>query len=187
MLMDEVPLMPEESELPDAVRAVRDMRRRKFAWHYVFGGADGAAAARAAGYSDVAEGAKVRAHGLLQREDVRAAIVALTSRYLFSLAPKAVLRLGAILDNPKHAKHVKAIELVLDRVGLHAKTEVEVNHTVTVNHTDEALEQLRTLKALGVPREKLIEAFGYSGLARYENMLASQARPVPALIEGQDE
>jgi len=183
-MKDVVPLMPDASDLPEAVRGLRDERWRKFAWGYVFGGGEGAAAARFAGYSDAGEGCKVRAHGLLQRDEIQAAIKALTGKYLFSLAPKAILRLGEILDNPKHAKHAKAIEMVLDRTGHGGVTDVNVNVSgeLTVNHTDQALNDLRALLELGVSREKLIEVFGFSGLSRYEKMLAEQG---PKLIEGE--
>lgn len=182
-----VPLMPDIDDLPEAVRKLRDERRRKFVWAYVFGGANGAAAARVAGYSDAGEACKVRANGLLQRNDIQDAIKALTGKYLFSLAPKAVLRLGEILDNPKHAKHVKAIEMVLDRTGNEARTgvDVHVSGDLTVNHTDKALEDLRILRDAGVPREKLIEAFGFSGLSRYEQMLIEEDRRAGRLIEGE--
>ena len=151
-------------------------------WGYVFGGGEGAAAARIAGYSDAGEACKVRAHSLLQRDEIQDAIKALTGKYLFSLAPKAVLRLGEILDNPKHSKHTKAIEMVLDRTGHGAATDVNVNvqGEVTVNHTDAALENLRSMLELGVPREKLEGIFGFSGLSRYEKMLAERG---PKVIE----
>jgi hypothetical protein len=42
---------------------------------------------------------------------------------------------------------------------------------VTVNHTDAAIEDLRRLLALKVPREELVQIFGFSGLDRYEKML----------------
>jgi hypothetical protein len=45
---------------------------------------------------------------------------------------------------------------------------------------DAAIEDLRRLKMLGVPREQLIETFGYSGLDRYEKLLAERQ---PKLIE----
>lgn len=180
-----MPLMPDEAGLPDEFRGLRDARRKAFVWNYVFNGAQGAAAARAAGYSDVAEGAKVRAHGLLQRDDVNDAIRALCSKFLFSLAPKALLRLGEILDDPKHPKLAKAIEMTLDRTGHAAATQVDVNvsGSVQLNHTDEAVDQLATLRELGVPREKLLETFGYSGLARYEKMLDERDRRAGKLIE----
>jgi Terminase small subunit len=181
-----IPLMPELGELPPELRDMRDARRRMFVWNYVFNGSNGSAAAILAGYSNASEAAKVTAHHLLQRDDVQAAIKALCGRYLFSLAPKAIMRLGEILDNPKHGKHTKAIEMVLDRTGHAAASDVNVNlqGEVTVNHQDAALENLRSLLGMGVPREKLIEMFGFSGLTRYEKMLAEQDRRSGKLIEG---
>ena len=172
--------MPTLGDLPEQFRDLKDERRRAFAWHYVFNGANGAAAAKAAGYSDASEGAKVRAHSLLQRDDVQEAIKALCSRYLFSLAPKAILRLDQLLDDPKHPKHDKAIEMALSRSGHGDKSTVDVNVNVQVNHTDQALKDLQMLKDMGASREMLLETFGYSGLERYEKMLASQK-----VIEGE--
>jgi hypothetical protein len=180
---DITPIMPDLADLPEQLRDLKDPRRRGFAWAYVFNGANGAAAARAAGYSDHLDACKVRAHGLLQRDDVQEAIKALCSRYLFSLAPKAILRLDELLDNPKHPKHDKAIEMALSRSGHGEKSTVDVNvsGSVTVNHTDQALNDLKMLKEMKVPRETLLETFGYSGLERYEKMLLARA-PV---IEGE--
>jgi hypothetical protein len=50
--------------------------------------------------------------------------------------------------------------------------DVNVSGEITFSHTDAALDDLRALKALMVPREKLVEVFGFSGLDRYEKMLA---------------
>jgi hypothetical protein len=181
-----VPIMPALHELPDALRELRDARHRAFVWNYVFNGANGSAAARVAGYSDHLEAAKVRAHHLLQRDDIQAAMAALTGRYLFTLAPKAILRLDALLDDPRHPKHVKAIELTLDRTGHPGKTTVDVNvsGSVQVNHIDAALNDLGRMLDMGVPREKLVEAFGFSGLQRFEKMLAERRAREPRQIEG---
>lgn len=181
--MSEIPLMPELAALPEPLRDLKDERWRRFVWAYVFNGANGAAAARAAGYSDVAEAAKVRAHALLQRDDIGAAIKALCTKYLFSLAPKAILRLEQLLDDPRHPKHDKAIEMALSRAGHGEKSSVDVrvSGSVEINHTDAALADLRRLKELGVPREKLIEVFGFSGLPRYEKMLALADARVPTI------
>lgn len=188
-MKDIVPIMPELGDLPEQLRDLKDPRRRAFSWFYVFNGANGAAAARAAGYSDASEGAKVTAHGLLQRDDVQEAIKALCTRYLFSLAPKAILRLDELLDNPKHPKHDKAIEMALSRSGHGERSTVDVNvsGSLTLNHTDQALKDLEMLKGMGAAREMLIETFGFSGLERYERMLADRARLAAPVIDGEFE
>jgi hypothetical protein len=174
------PLMPPLADLPEELRNLRDDRWRRFVWGYVFNGANGAAAARAAGFSDLSEAAKVRAHALLQRDEIQAAIKALMTRHLFSLGPKAALRLDELLDNPKHPQHAKAIDMALDRAGHGQKStlDVNLNGSVTVNHTDAAIEDLRRLLVLKVPREELVQIFGFSGLDRYEKMLAIADRRV---------
>lgn len=172
--LDTIPIMPDAADLPETLRDLKKPEWRKFVWAYVFNGANGAAAARAAGYSDHMERCKVTAHGLLQRDDVADAVKALCTKYLFSLAPKAILRLNELLDNPNHPKHDKAIDMALSRSGHGEKSTLDVNlsGSVSVNHTDAALDDLRRLKALGLAREKLVEIFGFSGLDRYEKMLA---------------
>lgn len=171
---DVIPIMPLPDLLPEALRNLPQDRWRRFVWNYVFNGAQGAAAARAAGYPDSSEAAKVRACELLQRDEIVEAIDALTAKYLFTLAPRAVLRLSELLDNPKHPKHDKAISMVLGATGHGEKSTVEhkFSGSVTVNHTDAALEDLRRFKALNFTREQLLGIFGFSGLDRYEKMLA---------------
>lgn len=170
-----VPFMPPVMDLPPAMQALRQERERAFVWLYMFNGANGAKAAREAGYSDVKEGAKVRAHALLHRIDIQEALRELTGRYLFSLAPVATIRLGALLKSKNEKVALKAVDMTLSRTGFSERAALDVNVSggVTVNHTDAAVEDLRRLVALGVPREKLIETFGFSGLSRYEKLLAA--------------
>lgn len=185
-----IPLLPALSDLPDAVRSLRTERERVFVWTYMFNGGNGADAARLAGYSDKSEGAKVQAHHLLQREEVQHALRELCTKYLFSLAPKAIFKLGVLLDSENEKVALKAVDMTLSRTGHSERTALDVNvgGSVTVNHTTAAVDDLRRLKSLGVPREKLIETFGHSGLSRYEKMLAASeaAKAVPAIIEGED-
>jgi len=168
-------------------------RERKFVWAYLINtmnddgskSGHGAQSARDAGYSDVANGAKVRAHGLLHRQEVVEAIQEVAARELKGMVLPAVAALGRLLHRPDHPDHRKAAETILDRVGMGTRTALDVNvsGSVTVNHTDEALEQLRMLLELGVPREKLVETFGFSGLGRYERMLAEKEGRSPKVIE----
>jgi hypothetical protein len=173
------------------VQALRD-RERRFVWAYLINsmteiGANGAQSARDAGYSDASEGAKVRAHHLLHRTDVQDAIQELAARELRGLALPALAALGSILKKPDHPDRQKVALSILSRVGLaeQAGINLQVSGSVQVNHTDEALEELAILMRLGVPREKLLETFGFSGLTRYEKMLAEREARSPKLIEGE--
>lgn len=184
----EAPVLPDISTLPEAVQALRTDRERLFCWHYMWNGANGAKAARAAGYSDVKEGAKVRAHGLLTREDIQTALRELGQRYLYSLQPKALIRLNGLLDSDNERVVAKAVEMTLSRTGLSERTAVDLNvngEVRVVDHTKAAVEDLKRLLALGVPREKLIETFGHMGLSRYEKLLAAEnAKLIETTVDG---
>jgi hypothetical protein len=186
-MADVVPLIPPVSDLPEAVQALRSDRERVFVWTYMFNGGNGTRAAKAAGYSDASEGCKVRAHGLLQRANVQSALRELCGKYLFSLAPIALVKLRDHLHSENEKISQKAVDMTLSRTGFSERTAMDVNVTgsVQVNHTTAAVEDLRRLMQLGVPREKLVETFGFSGLSRYEKML--EAADKAKLIEHQAE
>jgi hypothetical protein len=176
-----------QAELGPKMAACSEMER-KFAWAYVVNCDDnGAQAARDAGYSDAGEGCKVRAHELLHRERVLAAIEELGRKAFRGQLIPAIRANKHLIDNSKHPDHAGAVHKTLSRLGFGERTGVDVNVSgeVSVNHTDQALEDLRTLMGLGVPREKLVEVFGFSGLSRYEGMLAEQDARRPKLIKGE--
>lgn len=160
------------TDLGPKMLACSDLERR-FIWAYLMNGGDGAAAARAAGYSDVAEGAKVRAHECLQRDRVIEAMHEVSWKSMRGLSLAAVAETARILRQGTDADRLKAAFGILNRTGFGEKTTVQHHHTgsIELSHTDAALEALSYLKSMSVPREKLIEQFGHSGLARYEKML----------------
>jgi len=179
------------SEFGPKVQSLRD-RERKFVWAYLINsmtqvGANGAQSARDAGYSDSSEGAKVRAHHLLHRMDVQEAIQELAARELRGLALPAIAALASILRKADHPDRQKVALSVLSRLGMGEQSALNLNVSgeIRINHTDAALEDLRRLLELGVPREKLVETFGYSGLERYEKMLSEADRRAGKLIEGE--
>jgi len=184
MASDLTPVLPPLQSLPEAVQSLRTERERLFCWFYMWNGANGADAARKAGYSDVKEGAKVRAHELLTRQDIIDALGELGRRYLYSLQPKALVRLNGLLDSENERVVVKATEMVLSRTGLSERHTLDVNHSGSVgivDHTQAAVADLRRLKLMGVPKEELERVFGFSGLSRYEKLLAAEDAK---LIEG---
>jgi hypothetical protein len=173
-----------ELELGPKMQACGD-RERLFVWHYVTGeDGDATAAARMAGFVDSGTGAiRVAAHRLMHRDRVLAAIEEVAGKAFRGLLAPAVRATRRMIENEKHSDHSKVVLSTLSRLGKSERTGVDVNVSgeVTVNHTDAALENLRSMLELGVPREKLEEVFGFSGLTRYERMLAERA---PKVIEG---
>jgi hypothetical protein len=182
-----------EMELGPKMQAC-DERERKFVWFYIINGDGNASqAARDAGYADAGPDSasiRVRAHSLLHRDRVLAALEEVGRKSFRGLLAPAVLAQARMIANEKHPDHAKVVQSTLSRLGLGERTGVDVNVSgeVTINQTDAALEDLRILVGAGVPREKLIETFGFSGLSRYEKMLQEQdSKRLPALkqIEGE--
>jgi hypothetical protein len=186
MAQQDYPVLPPLEHLPEAVQQLRNDRERLFCWHYMWSGGEGAKAARAAGYPSTTSAARVAAHRLLQRTDVLNAIRELGMRYLYSLQPKALIRQGKLLDSEDEKVAQRAIDSVLARTGIGERTAVDVNvsgSVQVVDHTQAAVADLKRLLELGVPREKLVEVFGFSGLFKYERLLAGeQAKLIEAVV-----
>jgi len=143
-------------------------------------------AAKRAGWVDNGNGSiTVTAHRVLHRQRVIEAVEEVCRTQFRNLVPLVITAAKRVLENPEHDDHVKMIISLLSRLGYSEKTSVDVNVTgeIAVNHTDAAVEDLRRLKALGVPREKLLEDFGYSGLDQYERLLAERDARAPKIIE----
>ncbi len=166
-------------------------RERRFVWEFLLNDCkDATDAARKAGCSDPgphSSAIRVRGHELRYRERVREAIQEVARAHFGGMLLPAVLAAEAVVMNAKHPDHAKMVLAVLGAQGLGARTGIDVNvsGSVTVNHTDAAVEDLARLLALNVPRERLIETFGYSGLPRLERMLADRDRRSARMIEGE--
>jgi hypothetical protein len=155
-------------------------RERLFVWAFLEQGCqDAADAARKAGCSDPgphSSAIRVRGHELRHRPRVIEAMQEVARSYFGGLLLPAVLAAEDMIGNPKHPDHAKMVQAVLGAQGLGDRTKVDINFSgeVTVNHTDQALDDLRRYLDLEVPRPKLVEIFGFSGLDRYEKMLAER-------------
>jgi hypothetical protein len=170
--------LPRELELGPKMQACSPSER-KFVWLYVTGDGNATQAAREAGYVDNGNGAiRVRAHALLHRARVQEAIRELSIGMFGNLLPTAVRAAADLLSKPDHPDHAGIVKSMLSRLGLAEKSGVDVTvaGSVQVNHTDAALDDLQKLLELGVSRERLLETFGFSGLTRYEQMLAERQR-----------
>jgi hypothetical protein len=126
------------------------------------------------------------AHQILHRPRVQAAIAEVCQAEFKNLIPLVIGAAKQVVLDPQHKDHSKVIMGLLSRLGYGEQSSlaVQVTGEVVVDHQTAALEDLRRLKALGVSRDKLIESFGFSGLGRYEKMLAELDGNQPKLIEG---
>jgi hypothetical protein len=124
----------------------------------------------------------VIASGLKHNPLEQAAIHEEDQKRIRASAPRAIRALMHLIEEPEHKGHERAIQMVMDRVHPAEQRHVhEVHHHV--DHDAEAIAHLRMLKSLDVPRAKLEEVFGFSGLSRYERMLEAADKPEPKLIE----
>jgi hypothetical protein len=116
---------------------------------------------------------------------IKRAIRETADSYIDSSEAGVVMAVEQIMhsEGNKPADRLRAAEMMWSRSNpIVSKHEVAVEHSFERRH-DAALEDLRILKNLGVPREKLIESFGYSGLPMLEKLLAE--RDGVKLIEAQ--
>src|SRR5262249_811059 len=167
-------------------------RERVFAFAYATGIASSAGeAAKLAGYSEgpalsksgrKSNSLNSRGHQLVHKPRVMEAVEEVCRTEFRGLVPLVLGAAKRLLLNAEHPDHQKTVVSLLSRLGYGEKTSVDVTVSgeITVDHTTAALEDLRRLKMLGVPREQLIETFGYSGLDRYERLLTERQ---PKLIE----
>lgn len=170
--------MTDELEYGPAMAALTEKQRR-FVLAMAsdpFGSA--AAWARAAGYSDKSEGAKVYGHYLLYSPKIEEAVLEVGRSMMTTVGPvlaaHAMLRAAA---NPRHPKHLRAAEMLANRVGLHEVQEVRVRRT---DETIAAkLERLRELAALlGVDAAALIGAN-----APHVKQIEAQAEPAEKPVD----
>jgi hypothetical protein len=151
---------------------------RRFAFALALGLADTqAGAARLAGYSSKGGGERVSAARAMAKDHVRAAVREFAGTELLGLVGLALKAQRELLLDKKHPQHERAVSSVLNRVGFGERAAVDVNVSggITVqDHDKAAVEDLRKCIELGLSEEKLIEAFGYSGLGRYRRMIAEE-------------
>lgn len=150
--MDAIPA----EALGPKMRALRTDLQRRFAWLMAGGASTPTEAARRAGYSDVKEGAKVRAHYLMHDPAVLDAIEEASRCVLRGLAPIAVSAVKNILEDAKHPSHARMIEVVLDRTGFAAKTEHEVSVKHSVDFREVEALARRLAAESGVPAARLL-------------------------------
>jgi hypothetical protein len=171
-----------EPETDEAMRALPSDRWRAFVTFYLMAAPRRGAqtdAARSAGFGKPTSNDNYfqrQAHKLMADVRIQRAILAEARKMLRGAAPEAVNALLNVIRDPKHRDHMKGVDLLLSRTDV-VETHSTVTHHVEIDHHREALDQLALMKRLGVSHDRLIEMFGYSGLGRYEAMLAERDKP----------
>lgn len=158
-------------QLGPAMKALPTDRMRAFVMALLsLGNNDNTAAANAAGYSAESQnGLRVTAHRLAHDERILAAVQEEARRRIRSGAIMASSHLLNIADNPSHKDQLKAIDMLLNRAGLHATSE----HKVTVEHVDanekEALARINAkMTALGFDDDQKKKMLGSYGITDVE-------------------
>lgn len=146
--------MTDASDYGPAMAALNERQRAFVLAMLTIPGCSHARAAREAGYSDVAEGAKVRGHYLAHSPNVQAALREEAGKRLNSLSVVAAnVMMDIMLAEDSSSKDkLKAAMAVLDRTGFAAAQNINVNKTVTDQSGAAIMSQIRALAdRLGVP------------------------------------
>lgn len=125
--------LPPECLGPKMQALPNDMQR-KFAFLIALGNTQHKAA-EGAGYSGKGR-SRITGSELMQSPLVLDAVEEAARKVIRSLAPLAIQRARAVLEDPKHPGHGRMIETILDRTGHFSRTE----HKVTVEHTIDTAE-----------------------------------------------
>jgi phage terminase small subunit len=161
-VIDPSVLVPQDYELGPAMRKLNE-RQRAFVFAMLqFGTKNNTRAAIAAGYKENPNDSNaicVTAYWLAHHPGVQEAIMEEAEKRLKAGAIMAVNHLLEIADDTSADKkdRLKAVEMILNRSGLHAKTE----HKVAVTHTDatsdEMIKRIELLAGnLGLDAKKLL-------------------------------
>jgi hypothetical protein len=163
-------------DLGPAMQALTEMQRD--AWHLLTGKPGHGAltsAARAAGYKESKPGALAKhAHDLSRNPKIIAGINEEAKKVVRGVGhAEAVTAIMAMIRDPSHRDHARAVDMILSRAdAVVTKQSIDVVHR-TVDTDQEALEELRALRKLGVSAEKLREVFGGNYLRRLERLEAA--------------
>jgi phage terminase small subunit len=131
-------------------------------------------AARAAGYkeSNAANLGKM-AYQLAHDDRIKLAVQELARTRIELAAPLVAEKYIALLQNESARDHGRAVMAGVDRlVPITTTQKIDVTHRL-IDPDQEALEELRALRQLGVSREKMIETFGENALPRIERLEAA--------------
>jgi|CXWL01.1.fsa_nt_gi hypothetical protein len=153
---------PDDADLGPAMTALTEKQRRFVYALLHMGTANHTEAARAAGYECSTDNSmRVMAHTVAHNHRVQAAMLEESQRRMTAASTMAVSELVRIAHmSPDDKTKLKAIEMILNRTGLHAKSEHKV--VVDDQRDDAAVAKRIALLAaeLGLDPKKLLGSVG---------------------------
>lgn len=152
--------VPPEKKLGPAMRALNERQQLFVVACFEQPKRDNTAAARVAGYQGNDNTLRVTAHRLSHDPRIIAALREEGMRRMDMLGAKAIDKLGDVLESATdHKTSLKAIEMVLNRVGFHSRTE-HINKNENVLSDIEKVEKITLLaKAMGLDPKALLGRF----------------------------
>lgn len=167
--------IPDEPGMPEAYAKISPMQR---AWLQAFldaGDENATAAARRAGYGkedgtpDQKNNAcKTAGHRNIHDPAIQAAIRELAHERFRVAGYQAAAALMALVKDPSHKDHFKALERVLAQNGMIAAVQIEHNHNVKVTEQDQVERLMVLAKQLGMDPKVLLGSAGVILDAEFE-------------------
>lgn len=147
---------PEDADLGPKMLALNPRQRLFVCAFFEQPGSSHTNAARLAGYEGDEKSLGVQGYRLFHAAAVQEAIMEETHRRFRELAPIAEGALRDILNDKLHRDRVKAIKLVLERTGFHAKQELLVTKTTKESRLDQLQKVVSLAKQIGVDPKTLL-------------------------------
>lgn len=152
-------VIPEDYECGPAMKKLNERQRAFVMAMLDFGGRNNTRAARAAGYDGSDEVIRVTAHRLAHDQKIQDAITEEGQKRLNAGAFMAINTLLDICDDATTEKkdRIKAAVEIMNRVGLHAKTEQKISVTHKDETSKEMIAEIKLLsERLGIDPVKLL-------------------------------
>jgi phage terminase small subunit len=151
--------MSEQTEFGPKMRALTEKQRAFVMALVEFPGMSGAEAARMAGYSDTGDACKVRASQMRSDQRIIEAIQEQAGKRLWAISLKAAGRIDQLMDSPDDAVALKAAMAVLDRTGMAAQQNININQTVRDESGKAIMDRIRQLaQKHGLDEQRLLGA-----------------------------
>lgn len=187
-MSSEVVKLPPRSQWGPAMKALPTDKQRLFVCAMLeTGGRSMTEAARIAGYGsgEHPNALRVSACRLAHDADILAAMDEESAKRLRSNRILAVSTLEHIIKSGmKDSDRLKAIEMLLNRTGLHAMSEHKVVTSDTSRSDEELIKRLRHLaKESGMPENELLRQAGYIDA----DFTVIEPAPVPQITAPEDE